>query len=844
MIFNSTITQQWLHAVKTPGYILLGVVLSLALSGCIEATSTHPPYTELADNAEQVDKDAEEVDKENKLVVTGFRDISAGDNFNCAIHRATGATFCWGRNDEGQTGRNSPDDFGLPGRASVFSDWSALQAGERHACGIRAKAITEKLRDGSLKTVAVENQLWCWGETGFTIRNDDGTLPSPQRTPKRVGLEVDWERTYNGGNHACATRYDRDNEEQSLYCWGRNDYGQFGDGNTQSFRSPKLIDSASQWQTLSLGSNHTCGIKEDSSLWCWGQSVFNQLGIGPTNANSDTTVPQQVGTESWLSVSASVQHTCAIRADHTLWCWGFNNYGQLGQVAVGNIPAPSDIPVVIKTSQTALEPDNDWQQVSAGGSHTCALKNSGALWCWGNNTYGQTGQAEVGNQTVAAHIDSDTSFREISAGANHSCAISVEYQIHCWGLNVEGQLGIANIPPIKSPAPVNNDSWTQISSGHDYTCGIQTDKSLWCGGTNAFGQLGDGTPLNRPKPVEIKTDERQEWLQVKVGRDHTCAIRDNVERNLWCWGNNQHNKLGPTGAVFDYDNWSPLKVNAPGAKWAGVTLGIHHTCALKSDPTGYTPWCWGNNNFGQLGIGTLGDGTGGAGDIQPVIEPQQVKPYTDWETLSAGGFHTCGIRETNILPLQRELYCWGRNDFGQLGTGTTTNELNPALIGTHKDWISVASGTNHTCGIRRVSTQPLQAMMYCWGKNSAGQLGLKHNADVPEPTQVGEFDNWSHVYAGLNNNSCGLRTTDNGATHILHCWGFNRSNQTSSSHLESIIEPGSWGQKQWSSVTLGSSSTCAINNGENSGQMLCWGEGSPYQLGTGSAWHYTPQSNQ
>ncbi len=852
MIFNNKIIQSWPQALKIFGQTFLGIVLSLTLYGCIEATATHPPYMELADNAAQVDSDAAEIDTESKLVVTGFRDITAGDDFNCAIHRATGMLFCWGRNDEGQTGRASSVDLGLPGQASTFTDWSQVQAGDRHACGIRAKEITEKQDDGSFKLLRIENQLWCWGtnkqgQTGYArIDNTTGLLsPTLKRSPVRVGKLTDWDSTYNGGQHGCALRYKEDDDEQSLYCWGRNDYGQYGDGSTETltFLAPKLVATNTDWKTLSLGENHSCGIKNDNSLWCWGQSIFHQLGV----EGGDTTVPQQVAqvgddTDRWLSVSASAQHTCALRDDHTLWCWGFNTYGQLGQVTTGSIPEPSKIPVVIRTSQLA-PPDNDWKQVSSGGSHTCALKNSGDVWCWGNNTYGQTGQPEVGNQTLPAYINSQTTFREISVGRNHSCAINIEFQVYCWGLNIEGQLGIDSVSPINIISPTNNFAWAQISSGHDYTCGIQTNKSLWCGGMNAFGQLGDGTPLNRPKPVEIKTNGRQEWLLVKTGLNHTCAIRDNLERTLWCWGNNQHNKLGPTNATMDYDHWAPLQVvaeNAPNAQWAGLSLGIHHSCALKSDPTGYTPWCWGSNNFGQLGLGKLGDGTGGSGDIQPIIQPEQVKPYTDWERLSAGGYHTCGIRETNILPLQRELYCWGRNDFGQLGTGTTTDELSPVLIGTYKDWISVSSGANHTCGIRKTNTQPIESMLYCWGKNGFGQLGLNNILDQHEPTLVGEATNWTHVYAGLNNNTCGLRTDDRGATYTLYCWGFNRSNQTSTSHQEAITEPGSWGRRTWSNITLGSASTCALN----SGQMHCWGEGTPYQLGKGNAWYYTPQSNQ
>ena len=339
-----------------------------------------------------------------------------------------------------------------------------------------------------------------------------------------------------GGYHTCARKADN-----TLWCWGANHEGQIGDGTTVNTKpSPVYVSTLSNSVVgVAAGHWHTCARKGDGTLWCWGRGAYGQLGNGTT---SPTTSPVQVtalGT-SVVDVAAGEDHTCARKGDGTLWCWGYNGYGQVGD---GTPPGLKASPVQITALGTGV------LEVATGGSHTCARKNDGTFWCWGSNGFGQYGNGTYTSQ-------------------------SSPMQITAFGTNV-----------------------AEISAGQYHTCVRKADGTLWCTGENNHGQLGDGTGLDKTSPVLIAALGTS-VVEVAAGGYHTCARK--ADGTLWCWGFNW------TGAVGDGTyvgpRLSPIQVTALGTTAVEGAAGYAHTCARRSDGT---LWCWGLNTYGEVGEGTV-----------------------------------------------------------------------------------------------------------------------------------------------------------------------------------------------------------------------------------------------
>ena len=357
---------------------------------------------------------------------------------------------------------------------------------------------------------------------------------------------------------------------------------------------------AAQVQSVSAGGYHTCAVKTDGTLWCWGGGGYGQLGDGTA---ADSLVPVQVSGHAtdWAAVSAGFQHTCAVKTDHSLWCWGWNDAGQLGDGTTTVQPNP--VPVQVSGHAT------DWAAVSAGYQHTCAVKTDHSLWCWGGDDYGQLGD-----------------------GTTTSSLVPVQVSGHA-------------------------TDWAAVSAGSLYsTCAVKTDHSLWCWGWNSFGELGDGTTTSSLVPVQV-SGQATDWAAVTVGQYHTCAAK--TDHSLWCWGYNANGNLGDGTTARSR---VPAQVSGHATDWAAVTAGDDDTCAVKTD---HSLWCWGWNGNGELGDGTT------ARSRVPVQVSGQA---TDWAAVTAGDLHTCGAKADHTL------WCWGENHYGQLGDGTTTSRLVPVQV--------------------------------------------------------------------------------------------------------------------------------------------------------------------
>jgi len=343
---------------------------------------------------------------------------------------------------------------------------------------------------GNRHTVAVgtDGALWAWGRNDGQI--GDGSITSRNR-PVRIGSAMNWELVSAGPLHTVAIRNDG-----TLWAWGNNQHGQLGDGTTISRNSPVRIGSADNWYFVSAGDSHTIAIRRDRSLWAWGNNQHGQLGIIPAMGHS--THPVQVGTASnWRSVSTGERHTVAIRTDGTLWAWGNNQYGQLGN----GTTIPHNSPMQIGSA-------TNWRSVSAGPRHTMAIREDGTLWGWGHNQHRQLGDNTTQPQRNSpVQIGSATNWKYVSAGHSHTMAITTDGWLLGWGNNQYGQLGIgwtsAPRPTPERVAVGMTQNWLSVSAGNNYTTASRQGGSLWAWGQNWDGQLGDGTTTQRNHPTQI-----------------------------------------------------------------------------------------------------------------------------------------------------------------------------------------------------------------------------------------------------------------------------------------------------------------------------------------------------
>ena len=362
----------------------------------------------------------------------------------------------------------------------------------------------------------------------------------------------------------------------------------------------------SEDSVIAAGDVHTCALRQTGTITCWGWNEYGQLGNDQAGEGSSSNVPVEVpGITDTTAITAGSDHTCALRQTGTITCWGANGTGKLGNGTTNDSSVPVEVLGI-----------NDAAQISAGGGHTCALRRTGSITCWGWNEYGELGNGQAGegsSSNVPVEVQNMTDATAITAGGSHTCALRRTGSIACWGLNEYGQLGngTTNDSSVPAEVPGINDATAITASGH-HTCALRRTGAIACWGLNDSGELGNGQSgeyLYSSVPVEV------------VGITDATAITT---------GNLSYSRFGS------------------------------HSCALRR--TG-TIACWGNNS------GELGDGTETNSSV-----PVEVLNITDATAITGGHWHTCALLQTGTIT------CWGNNDGGQLGNGTTDSSSEPVEV--------------------------------------------------------------------------------------------------------------------------------------------------------------------
>ena len=715
----------------------------------------------------------------NSTNIPGFQEgsiftdttLTSGFDHTCAI-LDNGSVSCWGRNQYGQIGDGTATNRNTPTQTSGLGTGRtavAISAGFWHTCAI--------LDDGSVS---------CWGGfyagLGATIIGNTPTQTSSLGTG-RTAVAIS-----SGTAHTCAIL-----DDGSVSCWGNNWDGQLGDGTTTTRNSPAQTSSLGTGRTavaISSGEWHTCAILDDASVSCWGYNYNGQLGDGTTTDRNTPTQTSSLGTgRTAVAISSGAFHTCAILDNASVSCWGINDRGQLGDGTRTQRNTPTQT-LNLGTGRTAVA-------ISSGYEHTCAILNDASVSCWGYNYRGQLGEGVFTNsRKIPAQTSSLGTGRTavaISSGGDHTCAILDDASLSCWGGNEYGQLGDGTTTTRNTPAQTSNLGTTTYPR------------------TVALSERDfDGDGVLNIFDVHHNLDYRE--TAISSGAYHTCAILD--DGSVSCWGDNHYGgQLGDGTTTLSRNTPAKTSTLGTGRTAVAISSGGYHTCAILDDGS---VSCWGGNDRKQLGDGTTTDRN----------TPTQTSSLGTGRTavaISSGDYHTCAILDDGTVS------CWGRNQRGQLGDGTTTNRNTPTQtsnLGAGRTAVAISSGNYHTCAILD------DASVSCWGSNDYGQLGDVTTTSRYTPAQTSSLgtnrgavaisSGWGHTCALLDDTS-------------VSCWGYNANGELgdgTNTNRDTPTQTSSLGiGRTVIAISSGYFHTCAILD---DGSVGCWGRNNDDQLGDGT----------
>ena len=648
---------------------------------------------------------------------TNWSQVNCG-YYNTVALQSNGTLWAWGLNSFGQLGTSDQVSYSLPVQVGTLSTWTQASAGFAYSAAIYSGGTLYEWGNNS------------WGQLG-QVNNTH--YSNPVTVGNTTFTNNYWTQIAAGGFHTAALQ-----SNGTLWTWGANTYGQLGSSNTTSRSSPAQVGAATNWSQVACGYQHTVATQSNGTLWVCGYNAQGQLGNNNTTSYSSLV---QIGTLSitaiWSQLGGGINHSSGIQSNGTLWTWGLNSWGQLGQNNQISLSSPVQVGAL-----------SAWTAVSDGYYHTAAIYSGGTLWTWGSNSWGQLGT----NTTTLSSILSPVQvtalasvWTQVAGGQYHTVAIN-SGGLWTWGNNSFGQLGSSNNTHRSSPAQVGAlTAWVAVAAGYSHSAAIYSGGTLWTWGSNTYGHLGVSTTTFRLSPTQVGS--LSNWTAVTTGQYHTAAINSG---NLWTWGGNSYGQLGQNDLTH---RSSPVQITVPATSgWTQVFAGDRHTVAIYS---GGTLWTWGLNSFGQLGTSNQTN----------YSTPTQVGSLSAWTKLPTGGI---GGLFSEAIYSGGTLYEWGVNSYGQLGQNNQTSYSSPVQVGanTVTYWSSkFAAGGYHTAALQSNGT------LWAWGLGSSGQIGNNSTTNILTPVQVGSVSNWSQVSAG------GSITTAINSVGSLYLWGNNAFGQ-------------------------------------------------------------------
>ncbi len=669
--------------------------------------------------------------------------IAAGRGHSCVV-RDNGAVACWGANGSGQLGDGSKQDRSEPVAVQALGDAVELALGRSHSCARRSSGA-----------------VVCWGG------NERGQLgagldaPASARPVAVRGL-TDAIALASGDDHVCAVRADA-----SVVCWGNNADGQTGNLTRKTWAEPVPIRGLADATSVVAGARHSCALRKAGGAICWGANDKGQLGDGTQNGHER---PSSVLDLSGLvGLAAAGSRTC-----------GFTRAGVycFGDLGPGEQPSP-------RPRKLAEGSQNDGiVELELGPEHACLRHQSGMTRCWGQNRDGRVGDGSFETRTRPVAVSLGP-ISDLALGARHSCALRTDGKVACWGDDAGGALGQGEpddaagndrtgVRPV-----INLDDAVDLASGDGFSCAVRKSGEVACWGRNDSGQLGDASKdANRATPGPIANVE--DAIAVAAGSAQACAVRSTGA--VVCWGVNDKGQLGrPAGPTQVRPTPVPKLDDA-----TDVTLGSEHGCAVRRSGE---VLCWGSDAEGQLG-----DGAGNRGG--------KVAQLSDATALSAGRAHTCALRRSGAIA------CWGANNQGQIGNSAGAAQLKtpvqfPASVTKVNDASEIAMGPEHGCARKR------SGGVVCWGRNDAGQLGSGTASHVwTSRIPVKGLRSVSALDVGVVH-ACAA------ANGRVACWGDNGSGQAGFAAPSATIPTSAVSGLDVASLALGRDHSCArLRSGE------------------------------
>lgn len=493
-------------------------------------------------------------------LTAGVTWISAGESHACAV--AGGAVKCWGYNFHGQLGDGTFVDRNVPVNvATLGSGVIAVSAGYNHSCALKQGGA-----------------VVCWG-SNQQGQLGDGTQSNRSVPAPVVGLGGPALAVSVGRDVTCVLRADG-----AVRCFGANDNNRLGIASELTRTTPRAV-AGPDWIALDAGSSHTCGVSAAGAALCFGSNAQWQLGIGMSSSQS---LPAPVATlgADVLEVVAGNSHSCARTSGGAAWCWGQNFSWQLGD-SLGARATPGLVPGLV----------NAVTDIDVGLAHTCAVTDVGGALCWGANGFGQLGDGGFDQRANPAPVDGlPATVASIVTGYGHSCALRTTGGVKCWGLNSDGQVGDGGVDATRS-TPVDVVGLTSgavdLAAGERHSCAVTASGQVRCWGSNHSGQLGDGSTVTKVVPVAV-LGLPTTAVAVAAGDSHSCAVL--ADASVHCWGSNSEGEIGPN-APFGSQRAVRVPIGAPAVS---ITVGYRHSCARLAKGGAV---CWGSSFHGQLGNG-------------------------------------------------------------------------------------------------------------------------------------------------------------------------------------------------------------------------------------------------
>lgn len=597
-----------------------------------------------------------------------------------------------------------------------------------------------------------------------------------------VAAQVGVAQVAAGGANTMVVRADG-----AVRAWGLNGSGELGDG-TGVKRSQPVCALIAGVRRVSVSASHTLAVGQDGTVWAWGNGGFGMLGDGSVASHVVPSPVQVAGLTGVTAVAAGYFHSLALKNDGTVWAWGGNASGELGDGSTADRAAPAQV-----AGLTGIV------AVAAGRAHSVALRNDGAVFAWGANAFGQVGDGSLADQAAPVRV-TGVAARAIAASESQTVAVLTDGRPWGWGETLGLGLDVtARGPAVESPAKLADFAdVAAVATARGLTVLARADGSVWYLGTGLAGRYGGGlvdgvvSPLAPPLAV----------TGVAVGSDQLFVLlRDGTVRGL---GGNSNGELGradlgssDTFVAPEADTACSWAAQIPLVVGPQVSMGHGQTLVVRADGT---VWGAGANDAGQLGNGST------AAVVAPAV---RVGSLTGMVGVSTRAGHSLAVGADG------RVWSWGDNGFGQVGDGTVTDRVSPVVVPGLDGVTSVAAGSGHSLALRG------DGSVWAWGSNGSGQLG--NGLPFPQivPGRVMGLDGVVEVAAG-DEFSVALRGDGSVWTWGLQvgsAMGGASSNAAPVAGLSNVVE-----------VAAGGTAVVALRG---DGTVWMWGEGTLRNMGSG-----------